>query len=81
MTTINNNYIFIVEDEDEEESKVLDIINLSAVLIGLLIGYFGMNYEKLGPGNFYKSENFEYYIIFFSFVIIGSVSIYYYKYE
>tara|TARA_B100000676_G_C17909907_1_gene749432 strand:+ start:146 stop:391 length:246 start_codon:yes stop_codon:yes gene_type:complete len=81
MTTINNNYIFIVEDEEEEESKVMDIINLSAVLIGLLIGYFGMNYEKLGPGDFYKSENFEYYIIFFSFVIIGCVSIYYYKYE
>ena len=81
MTTINNNYIFIVEDEEEEESKVLDIINLSAVLIGLLIGYFGMNYDKLGPGEFYKNKNFEYYIIFFSFIIIGCVSIYYYKYE
>lgn len=81
MTTINNNYIFIVDDEEEEESKIMDIINLSGVLIGLLIGYFGMNYEKLGPGNFYKSENFEYYIIFCSFVIIGFVSIYYYKYE
>lgn len=81
MTTINNNYIFIVEDEDEDESKLLDIINLSAALIGILIGYFGMNYNKLGPGEFYKSKNFEYYIIFLSFVIIGCVSIYYYKYE
>uniref|UniRef100_A0A6C0CYG5 Uncharacterized protein n=1 Tax=viral metagenome TaxID=1070528 RepID=A0A6C0CYG5_9ZZZZ len=81
MTTVNN-YIIILDDEDEKkESKMIDILNISAVLIGLLLGYFGMNYEKLGPGNFHKSENFEQMIIFVSFIIVGSVSFYYYYFE
>ena len=80
MTTVNN-YIFVMEDNEQEESKIIDIINMSAVLIGLLIGYFGMNYNKLGPGNFYNSEYFEPIIIFFSLIIIGIVSYYYYYYE
>ena len=50
MTTVNN-YIFVMEDNEQEESKMIDVINMSAVLIGLLLGYFGMNYTKLGPGN------------------------------
>ena len=80
MTTVNN-YIFVMEDNEQEESKMIDVINMSAVLIGLLLGYFGMNYTKLGPGNFYKSEYYEPIIIFISFIIIGLVSFYYYYYE
>lgn len=82
MTTVNN-YIIILDDDYEEkkESKMIDILNISAVLIGLLLGYFGMNYEKLGPGNFYKSKHFEQIIIIISFIIIGLVSLYYYYFE
>ena len=80
MTTVNN-YIFMIDDTEEEESKIIDIINMSSVLIGLLLGYFGMNYTKLGPGSFYKSENYETIIIFISLLIIGVVSLYYYYYE
>lgn len=80
MTTVNN-YIFVMGDKEREESKILDIVNMSAVLIGLILGYFGMNYTKLGPGEFYKSEYYEEYIIFLSLIIIGFVSLYYYYFE
>lgn len=81
MKAVNNYIIVVDDDEEKQESKFIDIINTSSVILGLIFGYFGMNYKKLGPGDFYKSKHHEEILVFISLIIIGIVSIYYYHYE
>ena len=76
-----NNYILINDSECDEcsgDDTIDKIINMSGLLIGILVGYFGMSSDSLGPGDFTKSKYFETYIIMISIIIIIIVSIYYY---
>ena len=71
METINN-YIIINYDtnDDNDDNDEIDIFNKITIIIGLLFSYFGMNYYKLGPGNFMRNTNFETYIMILTILII-----------
>ena len=77
---IKNNYIIINYDKDDKDDKdEIDIFNKITIIIGLLFSYFGMNYYKLGPGNFMQNKDFELYIIILTIIII-IITVFYYKY-
>ena len=61
-----------------KQLDLLTIINLVAVIIGAIVGYYGMNFKKMGkPGNILSIKYPNIFVIVLSIISSTAIILYY----